>query len=190
MFPWEIAKLDAFDEKGRLGAARLLVQEFRQFWPNAWPTMESAEDEVAQALAPERLLFAARRRGGAAVLGWIGGLPSYNGNVWELHPIVVNRRFQGMGLGRALVARLESGISARGGRTLWVGTDDESNLTTLGGVELYPDLLGKWAGVQNLGGHPFTFSQKIGFELAGVVPDANGTGKPDILMAKPVGPRD
>jgi hypothetical protein len=35
-------------------------------------------------------------------------------------------------------------------------------------------------------GHPFEFYQKCGFVIVGVVPDANGYSKPDILMAKRV----
>jgi aminoglycoside 6'-N-acetyltransferase I len=31
------------------------------------------------------------------------------------------------------------------------------------------------------------FYRKLGFVIVGVVPDANGPGKPDILMAKRVG---
>jgi aminoglycoside 6'-N-acetyltransferase I len=36
----------------------------------------------------------------------------------------------------------------------------------------------------NLRGHPYAFYQKIGFVIVGVMPDANGLGKPDIYMAK------
>ena len=32
--------------------------------------------------------------------------------------------------------------------------------------------------------HPFVFYQKLGFVLAGVLPDANGRGKPDIFLVK------
>jgi len=35
-------------------------------------------------------------------------------------------------------------------------------------------------------GHPFEFYQKQGYVITGVVPDANGVGKPDILMSKRV----
>jgi aminoglycoside 6'-N-acetyltransferase I len=36
-------------------------------------------------------------------------------------------------------------------------------------------------------GHPFFFYRKLGFEPAGLIPDANGFGKPDILMSKRIG---
>jgi aminoglycoside 6'-N-acetyltransferase I len=45
-------------------------------------------------------------------------------------------------------------------------------------------VLDKLAHIRNIKGHPFAFYLKMGFVLAGVVPDANGRGKPDILMAK------
>ena len=96
---------------------------------------------------------------------------------------------QGRGIGRALVADLEERAKERGGLTLWVGTDDENNRTSLGGIDLYPDVLTHLANLRNLRNHPFGFYQKLGFVVVGVVPDANGWGKPDILMAKRLGER-
>jgi aminoglycoside 6'-N-acetyltransferase I len=32
--------------------------------------------------------------------------------------------------------------------------------------------------------HPFTFYQKCGYRIVGVLPDANGPRRPDIFMAK------
>jgi hypothetical protein len=40
------------------------------------------------------------------------------------------------------------------------------------------------AQIQNLGHHPFEFYRKVGFTIVGLLPDANGFGKPDIFMAK------
>jgi aminoglycoside 6'-N-acetyltransferase I len=48
-------------------------------------------------------------------------------------------------------------------------------------------VLGWAARISDVGGHPFAFYQKLGYEVVGVIPDANGFGKPDILMAKRIG---
>lgn len=163
-------------------AAALLVEGFREHWPAAWPDLDSALEEVRAALEPGKVCRAALD--GDTLLGWVGGIPGYDGNVWELHPLVVHAAHQGRGIGRALVADLEAQARARGGLTLWLGTDDEDDMTSLSDVDLYEDLPGQLAAIRNLKGHPFDFYRKCGFVVAGVVPDANGRGKPDILMAK------
>jgi aminoglycoside 6'-N-acetyltransferase I len=84
------------------------------------------------------------------------------------------------------VADLEHQVSQRGALTLWVGTDDETGMTSLAGVDLYPNVWEHLAQIKNLRNHPYEFYQKLGFVIAGVIPDANGLGKPDILMAKRV----
>lgn len=38
--------------------------------------------------------------------------------------------------------------------------------------------------IRNLRDHPYEFYPKMGFAIVGVMPDANGIGKPDIFMAK------
>jgi aminoglycoside 6'-N-acetyltransferase I len=41
------------------------------------------------------------------------------------------------------------------------------------------------AGLRDLGrGHPFLFYRKLGYVVTGVMPDANGRGRPDIYMSK------
>ena len=120
------------------------------------------------------------------MLGWIAANSQYDGNVWELHPLVVRSDHRGEGIGRALVQDLEQRVGERGGMTLTLGSDDENNLTSLAGIDLYPNLLKHIAGIQNLGRHPYSFYEKVGFQIVGVLPDANGFGKPDILMAKRV----
>jgi len=47
-------------------------------------------------------------------------------------------------------------------------------------------VLGALARLQETKGHPFRFYQKLGFSVVGVLPDVNGFGKHDILMAKRV----
>jgi aminoglycoside 6'-N-acetyltransferase I len=120
------------------------------------------------------------------VLGWIGGIPRYDGHAWELHPLVVRRDARGRGIGRGLVIDLEDQVRRRGGLTIYLGADDENNRTSLGGTDLYPDVLGALSAIRNLGRHPFEFYRKLGFVIVGALPDANGLGKPDIFMAKRV----
>jgi aminoglycoside 6'-N-acetyltransferase I len=166
-------------------AAALLVEGFEEHWPNAWPDLDSALEEVQESFGADRISRIAVDDAGT-VLGWIGGIQQYNGNVWELHPLVVRSDCRGKGVGRSLVADLEERVRERGGLTLWLGTDDEDNMTTLAGVNLYPNVFEHIATIKNLRGHPYEFYQKCGFVIVGVVPDANGPGKPDIYMAKPV----
>ena len=120
------------------------------------------------------------------LLGIIGGIPGYDGLVWELHPLAVQPTLQGQGIGRALVIDFEEQVRAKGGLTVTLGSDDEDGMTSLGGVDIYEDLWEKIRDIRNIKNHPFEFYQKMGYVISGVVPDANGVGKPDILMAKRV----
>jgi aminoglycoside 6'-N-acetyltransferase I len=182
----QIIDLRPNDEYAVHQAASQLVEGFKSHWPSAWPDMESARQEVREALEPGKICRVAVDDHGT-VLGWIGGFSGYGGRVWELHPLVVAPAHQGQGIGRALVADLERLVRDRGGLTLQLGSDDVDNMTTLGGVDLYPNVLEYLAALRNLRRHPYEFYQKLGFAVVGVVPDANGFGKPDILMAKRVG---
>ena len=122
-----------------------------------------------------------------ALLGWIGGLPEYDGRVWELHPIVVRPDRRRRGLGRSLVMAFEAEAGARGAFTVTLGTDDDSGMTSLADVDLFADIPRHIAELKDLGrGHPFLFYRKLGFAVTGVMPDANGPGRPDIYMSKPV----
>jgi aminoglycoside 6'-N-acetyltransferase I len=166
-------------------AAQLLVDAFREHWPDAWPTLEEGRKEVEEMLENGRICRAAVDEKGN-LLGIIGGIPGYDGNVWELHPLAVQASLQGQGIGRALVEDLEAQVRSLGGLTITLGTDDEDGMTTLSNTDLYENLWEKIRYVQNLKRHPFAFYQKLGYVISGVVPDANGPGKPDILMAKRV----
>jgi aminoglycoside 6'-N-acetyltransferase I len=167
-------------------AAQLLVDAFCEHWPDAWPTLEEAREEIDEMLAAERICRVAVNEQGN-LLGLIGGIPGYDGLVWELHPLAVQPSLQGQGIGRALVEDLEEQVRLKGGLTITLGTDDEDNMTSLSDVDLYENLWEKIRDIRNLKNHPFEFYQKLGYVITGVVPDANGRGKPDILMAKRVG---
>ena len=161
-------------------AAALLVHEFDE--PRGWPTLELAREEVGSVL---REGFARAMLETDVLLGWVGGLPEYAGRVWELHPMVVRRAYRRRGIGRALAAAFETEACRRGALTATLGTDDDSGMTSLAGIDLYDDVARHIADLRDLGrGHPFLFYRRLGYVVTGVMPDANGRGRPDIYMSK------
>jgi aminoglycoside 6'-N-acetyltransferase I len=169
-------------------AAQILVLAFAEHWPNAWPTQADAFEELEEFLAEEERICRLALNDAGEVVGWIGGIPEYDGHAWELHPLAVHPDWQGQGIGAALVRDFEAQVAARGASTIFLGSDDEDDLTTLAGKDLYPDVLGAARQIKAQRSHPLGFYQKLGFVVVGVIPDANGPGKPDILMAKRVSP--
>lgn len=182
-----IAIIDLAHDNSRMidQVARMLRDGFRDNWPGAWPDFESARREVVSSLVDSRISRVALDDSGDAV-GWVSGCRQYDGRVWELHPLVVRPDRQRRGIGRDLVTDFEQLVVQRGGLTVWLGSDDESGQTSLGGRDLYPDVLTHLAGIENLRQHPIEFYRKLGYVVVGVMPDANGFGKPDIFMAKRV----
>src|SRR2546421_1332105 len=180
-----IVDLVSSNESAIQQVAALLVEGFATNWPYAWPEMESALEEVRESFAAGHISRIAVDEDGT-VLGWIGGISQYRGHVWELHPLVVRVSQQGKGIGRTLVADLDERVKERGGLTITLGTDDENQQTTLAGINLFPHVWEHVTHIKNLKRHPYEFYQKLGYVIVGVIPDANGLGKPDILMAKSV----
>ena len=167
------------DESAVRQAAELLVE----LLPEGWPTMEEALKEVGESLPPERISRIAVE--GKDVVGWIGGLKlGYPGAIWELHPLVVREDRQRQGVGRALVADLEERVRERGGKVVYLGTDDKRGQTSIADIDLFPDALRLAANIRNLRGHPYEFYERQGYTIVGVLPDGNGFGRPDIFMAK------
>ena len=151
-------------------------------WPDWKETIEDALAEVREALEPGRVCLTARD--GEVLLGWVGAIPTYD-FAWELHPLVVREGGRGQGVGRALVGALEEEHRSRGALTVYLGTDDDGPTarTSVWGVDLFPDPLAHAARLESFD-HPVGFYRKLGCVVTGLVPDANGPGKPDILMAK------
>lgn len=182
---YRIIDLPSDDNKLQEQAAQILFDGFQEHMPNACPDMQVARKQVAESLQKGWISRIAVDDEGL-LLGWIGAIPDYNRRSWILSPVVVRREYRDQGIGRALVADLESLLQTPEGVTLYLGTDDEDGQTSLAGIDLYPNVLEHIAKIKNLDRHPYEFYQKVGFVIIGVVPDANGPGKPDILMAKRV----
>lgn len=180
-----IVDLERDDEKIISQVADILVAAFAHV-PDYLKTRDAALTEIHESFEPDRLSRVALDDDGNA-LGWVGGIEDYEGQVYELHPLAVKPSAQRRGVGRALVRDLEAQARERGAITVMLGADDEFGATTLFGRDVYPNVLDHIVAIRNLGNHPYTFYEKCGYAIVGIVPDANGFGKPDILMAKRVG---
>jgi len=160
-------------------AARILTDSI----PIGWPTLQDALAEINALLIPENTLLAAVEDD--MVVGWGGILPGYNGNVFELHPLAVRSDKRKQGIGRAIVTALENEARKRGGLTIHLGADDErgDGETSFANVDLFEDLPEKIKSFSP-GTHQSGFYLKMGYKIIGVMPDANGIGKPDIYFGK------
>ena len=182
----EIVNMQTLNQKQRTQAAQMLTDELPLGWAELTDALEEVADRVDKTERDgdgESLFLAAIED--EKVLGWVGMLPSYSGHVYELHPLVVRRDQQRKGIGSLLVRALEKEAKKRGGLTLWLGADDErpGGETSFANADLYDDLPRRIMEF-NPGTHQAAFYMKQGFKIIGVMPDANGYGKPDIFMAK------
>ncbi|NLN45263.1 MAG: GNAT family N-acetyltransferase [Clostridiaceae bacterium] len=163
-------------------AGALLVEAFH----HSWPDLVAGIKEIEGCLEEGKIALIARR--GEQVVGFAGAMPQYGITGWELHPIVVARDVRGKGVGRALLREIETRVADRGGIMLYAGSDDESDQTSLSNCDLYDGLWERIRDLSNPGGHAVGFYFRCGYRLVGVMPDANGYGKPDLYLAKRLRP--
>lgn len=171
------------DESGLAALAELSFHAARAPNPGWLPTLEDAREEVRDALEEGkhgRVLVIDGRP-----VAWVSIMPMW-GRVWELHPLLVAVDHHGRGYGRRLVAEAERLAAELGALTLWVGTSDEIGATSLANCDLYQDPISALAGLEIHTPHAVGFWLRLGYRLVGVVPDAEGPGKPSISLAKRV----
>lgn len=179
MIDLSFRKASELSAEQRSQAARLLSEEI----PHGWHDEAAARAEIDQLIQDDVLLCFALVEN--RVVGFCGMIPQYGNITYELHPLVVKRSHWRQGIGRMLLTRLEDMVYECGGRNVYLGSDDEfpDRQTSLRGVDLYEDFFSHLQAFDP-GEHPTGFYLACGYKLVGVIPDANGPGKPDILMAK------
>jgi aminoglycoside 6'-N-acetyltransferase I len=179
----EIVSLENLNSQQRDEAAQVLKQALTPI-SYAYREIEAARAEVDTLFNdPERFGFAAVEAG--HVVGWIGGRRAYDRG-WELHPLCVHPQHQRRGIGRLLVGALEEAARAENINTIFLGADDEFGGTTASGADLFGDIASHIRNLAVTTSHPLAFYRKVGFQVVGLLPDVNGPGKPDILLAKRV----
>src|SRR5258706_9393299 len=73
-----------------------LMAGFAEHWPGRWPDLETARAEVRASYGADRISRVDVDEQGA-VVGWIGGIAEYGGNVLQLHPSPVGPTARAMG---------------------------------------------------------------------------------------------
>lgn len=85
-------------------------------------------------------------------------------------------------IGTKIVLALEDEARSRGGFTICLVVDDEieGSETSFANVDLYDNFPKKLIELE-AGTHQSAFYIKLGYKIMGVLPNANGMGKPDFL---------
>ena len=178
----EIVDFTALPAARHTEAARILREALAHL-PSAYNAPGEAEAEVALRCADSDWMGHAALEG-ERLVGWIGAIRTYS-HGWEIHPLVVAPDRQRRGIGSALLAALEARARREGVLTLFLGSDDDYGGTNLFGQSLFPDVLVRAATVEATSrGHALTFYRKHGYRVVGALPDVNGAGRPDIMLAK------
>jgi len=169
----------------QLQAARILKNTFLDKGGSAWPTITKAIEEVEDCCKEPNICIGLCENG--KMLGWIGLRPMYD-KTWELHPLVVETKYQRKGIGRRILEEVENKAKEKGIEGIVLGTDDELNKTSLSDKELNEEnIFEEIQSIKNKNKHPYEFYKKCGYIIVGVIPNANGNKKPDIWMWKRIG---
>lgn len=161
-----------------VSAARLLQITF----PWAYGDKDVAYEEIMGLCKEDFIAYMYLEN--ETVIGIIGARPQYGVTGWELHPLAVHFDHRGKGIATLLVEALEKEVILQGGLVMYLGSDDEFDQTSLSKIDLFEDPFSAIKAIKNLSHHPYSFYEKCGYKIVGVIPDANGFYKPDIIMAK------
>ena len=163
-------------------AAKILLEAF----PTAgmWPDIDEKQalETLNECIADGNICLGIKIN--AKLIGWTGLRPMYE-KTWELQPMAICTEFQGKGYGKILLNEMERIAREKGIIGIFVGSDDETDKTSLSEKEITGEnILEEIKNIKNYKNHPFEFYIKCGYSIVGIIPNANGPKKPDILLWK------
>ena len=165
-------------------AVKILIETFPL--AGMWPDIdeEQAIEEVNDCVSDENICIGIKANN--KLIGWVGLRPMYK-TTWELHPMAVSPEYQGKGYGKILLSELEKIAREKGIIGIYAGSDDETGKTSLSEIEINRDnILEAIMNIKNYKNHPYEFYVKCGYNIIGIIPNANGPQKPDILLWKDI----
>jgi len=166
-------------------AAELLYITFSEINGTLWPKNEKdAFIEVKECIKGSNICIGIKLEN--KLIGWAGLRPMYE-KTWELHPMVIKQEFQGKKYGQKLLNELENIAYKNGIIGIVAGSDDETNSTSLSDKEINGEnIFEEIKCIKNYKKHPFEFYKKCGYNIIGIIPNANGQNKPDIWLWKDI----
>jgi aminoglycoside 6'-N-acetyltransferase I len=165
-------------------AANILIETFPK--AGMWTDIdkEKALKTVNDCAADENICIGIKIND--RLIGWVGLRPMYE-KTWELHPLAISPKFQGKGYGKILMNELENIARGKCIIGIFCGSDDESNKTSLSEKEITGEnIFEEIKNIKNKKNHPYEFYIKCGYSIIGIIPNANGHQKPDILLWKDI----
>lgn len=162
--------------------AVLLQASFRAL---PWQDEEETVRAVSEWFGQRRAHVTAYDDG--SLVGYATAAPMDGFDIWRMDWMAVAPEYRGRGLGVAVLRRLEQHAHSEGARTFLtsVGDDGAMASTSLWGKNLFePDVLHHLGQLQELRPYALGFYRHAGYSVVGVLPDANGPGMPEILLAR------
>lgn len=83
-----------------------------------------------------------------------------------------------------MVLEVERIAAAEDALTMTLSTSDTTGAMSLGGVDLYDDTFRRLPNAELQHPHAVEFWRRMGYQIVGVLPDAEGPGKPSIHLAR------
>lgn len=167
--------------------AHLTLEAAREHSPDWLPDLAAAREQISDALVSGLRIARVALDDSDELVGWIAARHDW-GRIWDLHPLIVAVDHQRRGHGRRMVREIERLAAAEGALTLTLSTSDLTRATSLAGADLYADPLGQLARIELRAPHPVGFWRRIGYQIIGVTPDAEGPGMPSIQLARRLDP--
>jgi aminoglycoside 6'-N-acetyltransferase I len=151
-----------------------------------WPDLDknSAVETVKESIDDENICIGIKIDD--ELIGWVCVSPEFE-QTWELHPMVIKTEFQGKGFGKILINEAEKIAREKGIIGIILGSGEETYKTSLSQNEITKkNLLEKNKNIKNYKNHPYEFYRKCGYCVYGIIPNAYGLNKPNILMWKDI----
>jgi aminoglycoside 6'-N-acetyltransferase I len=166
-------------------AAKILYMVFTENNDHVWLHNEKeAFDEVKECIEGENICIGIKLENN--LIGMAGIRPMYK-KTWELHPMAIKNEYQGKGYGKILLNKIEEIGNKNGIIGIVVGSDDETNKTSLSEKEINGEnIFEEIMNIKNYKNHPYEFYKKCGYSIVGIIPNANGQNKPDIWLWKDI----